>query len=160
MRCGRGRSARRSPDCGRGSPARASTSPSACTRSLRAAGVDVRLDVAHRAGIPVPIPRAPEVAAFLDHPDVADTGLAQTSGGEQSAEAATDHDDVDVVEQRVAFGAGDVGVVDIVGELTDDLAVLLVAVFTEALVALFSVLGPQRVRIERRDDGLFDDRHD
>ena len=59
--------------------------------------VDVRLDVAQRARVAVPVPRAAEVAALLDDADVVDAGLAQAGAGEQAAEAAADDDDVDLV---------------------------------------------------------------
>ena len=68
--------------------------------------VDVRLDVAHRARVAVPVPGAAEVAALLDDADVVDAGLAQPRAGEQAAEAAADDDDVDLVGERLALEAG------------------------------------------------------
>ena len=109
--------------------------------------VDVRLDVALRARVAVPVPRAAEVAALLDDADVADPGVLQTGAGEQTAEAAADDDDVDLVEQRVALERLDVRVVEVVGELPGDLDVLLVAVGAQPLVALGAVLA----RAGRRD---------
>ena len=110
--------------------------------------VDVRLDVALRARVAVPVPRAAEVAALLDEPDVVDAGLLQAGAGEQAAEATADDDDVDLVGQRLALDRLDVRVVDVVGELARDLDVLLVAVGAQALVALGPVLLAQRVGIE------------
>ena len=90
--------------------------------------VDVRLDVALRARVAVPVPRAAEVAALLDDADVVDAGLAQPGAGEQPAEAAADDDHVDLVGQRLAVDRLDVGVLDEVGEVAGDLDVLVVAV--------------------------------
>ena len=38
--------------------------------------IDVRLDVALRARVTVPVPRPAEVTAGLDHPDAVDAGLS------------------------------------------------------------------------------------
>ena len=110
--------------------------------------VDVRLDVARRARIAVPVPRAAEVAALLHDAQVVDARLAQPGTGEQPAEAAADDEHLDVVEQRRAFDAFDVGIVDVVGELAGDLDVLVVAVGAEAFVAFGAVLLAERVGIE------------
>src|SRR5205085_3481414 len=115
--------------------------------------IDVRLDVAHRAGVAVPVPRSAEVAAFLDHTDVFDAGLAQSSPREQPTESATDDHDVDSVGQRLPVERFDVGIVDVMGEGVGDFDVLLVAVGPEPLVPLFAVLASQSVRIERQDLG-------
>ena len=112
--------------------------------------VDVRLDVARRARVAVPVPRAAEVAALLDDADVVDAGLAQTRAGEQPAEPAADDQDLDLVVQRLAFERLDVRVVDVARELARDLDVLLVAVVAQALVALLAVLLAQGIGIERR----------
>jgi hypothetical protein len=112
--------------------------------------VDVGLHVAHRPGIPVPVPRAADITRLLDQAQAPVAGLAQARPHEQTAEPAADDGDVDLVEQRVTREARlDVGVVDIVGELGGDLDVLLVAVVTDPLVPLFAVLLAQGVRIER-----------
>ena len=78
--------------------------------------VDVRLDVALRARVAVPVPGAAEVAALLDDADVVDAGLLEAGAGEQAAEAAADDDDVDLVGQRVALDRLDVRIVEVVGE--------------------------------------------
>ena len=77
-----------------------------------------------------------------------DAGFVQTRTGEQTAEAAADHDDVDLVRQRFAFDAFDVRVVDEMRELARDFDVLFVAFGPQALVALLAVFVAQRVRIE------------
>src|SRR5205085_11440295 len=111
--------------------------------------VDVGLDVAHRARIAVPVPRAAEVAAALDDAYVLDAGFAQASAREQTAEAAADDDDLDLVEERRALEALlDVGILDVVGELPVHLDVLVVAVRTEPFLALLLVLLAQRLRVE------------
>ena len=103
--------------------------------------IDVRLDVAHRAGIAIPVPRAAEVAALLDQPDVLHAAFAEPCTGEQPAEAASDHDDVGVVGQRLPVEcAVDVGVIDEVREVACDFGVLLVAVLADTLVPLAAVL--------------------
>ena len=115
--------------------------------------VDVRLDVTGGTGIAVPVPRAAEVAALLDDPDVVDAGLAQSRPGEQASEAAADDQHLDLVEQRLAFDRLDVRIVDVVPVLPGDLDVLLVAVGAEPLVAFGAVLLAQRVGVELVDPG-------
>src|SRR6185312_8495699 len=51
--------------------------------------VDHRRRVALRARIPVPVPGAAEVAAFLDDPDISYTGLRQPRGGGEPGKAPT-----------------------------------------------------------------------
>ncbi len=111
--------------------------------------VDVAFDVAGRAGIAVPVPGAAEVAALLDDPDVRNPGLAQPRGGQLPAETAAHHHDLDLVGQRLAAEARlHIGIVEVAGELTGDLAVLGVAVAAQALVAFLAVLGAQRLWVE------------
>src|SRR5207244_8561907 len=98
--------------------------------------VDVRLDVAHRAWVPVPVPRPPEVAALVDDADVAHAGLPQPGAGEQPAEAAAEDSHVDLVVERVTLDPLGVRVLEVVGEPALDLDVLVVAVRTDALLAL------------------------
>jgi hypothetical protein len=111
--------------------------------------IGIRFDVTSDAGVAVPVPGAAEVTGRIDHADPFDARLSQSRTGEQSAEAATDHHHLDLIEQRLAFEAGlDIGIVEVVGELLLDLDVLLVAVVAQAPVALRSVAGPQRVGVE------------
>ena len=112
--------------------------------------VDVRLDVALRPRVAVPVPRAAEVAALLDEPDVGDPGLLQAGAGEQPAEASADDDHLDLIGDRVALDRLDVGIVDVVGEAALHLDVLVVAVGPQPLVALLAVLGPQGIGVERQ----------
>ena len=111
--------------------------------------VDVRLDVAHRARVAVPVPRAADVARLLDQPDAAVARLAQTGAHQETTEAAAHDRHLDVIEQRLAGESGfDVRVVDVVRELRRDLDVLVVGVWAEAPLTLLAVLLPERVRIE------------
>ena len=66
--------------------------------------VAVGFVVALNARVAVPVPDAAEVAAHLDDPDVVDACLLQVRGAQQSAEAAAEHGDVDVLVDRIAFG--------------------------------------------------------
>src|SRR5208337_4695058 len=50
--------------------------------------IDVRLDIALRTGIAIPVPGAAEVAALLDDADILYAGLAQTRACQQAAETA------------------------------------------------------------------------
>src|SRR5438093_1158254 len=79
--------------------------------------VDVGLDIAHGARIPVPVPRAAEIAAFFDQAQALHARLAQPGPGEQAAETTADHHRVDLVHERFAAEAGlDVRVVEVVPE--------------------------------------------
>src|SRR5207237_7313375 len=62
--------------------------------------VDVGLDVAHRARVAVPVPRAAEVAALLDDAHVVDAGFVQTRPRHYPTEAAADYGDLDAVGKR------------------------------------------------------------
>src|SRR5437773_240020 len=109
-------------------------------RELRAVQRSVRH--AHEA-------RSHEVAALLDHADVFDARLTQPRAGEQAAEPAADHRNIDVIRQWLASEARCyVRVFDEVRELALDLDVLLVAVFPQPLVTLRAILLAQRFRIE------------
>src|SRR6202000_1091662 len=50
--------------------------------------VDVRLDIAHEAGITVPIPSAPEIPTVLTHADIREPGFAQAGTGQEAAKTA------------------------------------------------------------------------
>ena len=115
--------------------------------------VDVRLDVAHRARVTVPVPRSAEVAGLLDDPHIADPGLLQPGRRKLTAETTADHHDVDLVEHGVALDLLDVRVVDVVSKSIDDLEVLLVAVGAQTLVPFGAVLLPERIGIERQTVG-------
>ena len=55
--------------------------------------VDVGLDVALCARVPVPVPGAAEVAALLDDAKVVDARLPEPGAGDQAGEAAADDGD-------------------------------------------------------------------
>ena len=120
------------------------------TELLQQRQVDVRLDIAGRTGVAVPVPGAAEVAALFDQPDVFDVCFAQSRAGQQTAEPATDHHHIDVVGQRLAMEARrNVRILDELREVADNLDVLLVAVVAEPLVTLRTVPRPQLLRVER-----------
>ena len=68
--------------------------------------VAVRLDVALRARIAVPIPRAAEIAARLDDAEVRDAAFLEARTGHQAAETGADHRHVDVEVERLALESG------------------------------------------------------
>ena len=99
--------------------------------------VDVRLDVALRSRVAVPVPGAPEVGARLDHPEILHPGLAEARTDQEAAQAAADYRHVDVHVERIAAEARlDERIVQVVGELAGEMAVLVVAVGAKPLVAL------------------------
>ena len=59
--------------------------------------IDVRLDIALRARITVPVPGPAEVSALFDYADVLDASLAQTRARHQTTKAATDDQDSHIV---------------------------------------------------------------
>ncbi len=117
--------------------------------------VDVGFDVAHRAGIAVPVPGAADIAGLVDEADALEPGLAQARAHEQAAEAAADDEEVDFVEHRLARDRLGPGIVDIAGEVALHLDILRVAVLAQALVALGEVFRVQRlgIEIDPADDG-------
>ena len=102
--------------------------------------IDVRLDVALRSGIAVPIPGAAEVAALLDDANVFDARFAQTRASEQAAEPAADHNDLDFIEKgHTVDGCVDIRIFDVVRESVPHLDVLLVTFDAQALVPFVAV---------------------
>src|SRR6516165_2693578 len=111
--------------------------------------IDVRLDIALRARIAIPVPGAAEVAALLDHADTLNARLAQSGARHQAAEAAADDDHLDFVVQRFAREPRlDVRIVDITFEVAFHFDELLIAVDAEPLVALGAILFAQLTGIE------------
>ena len=110
--------------------------------------IDVRLDVAGRTGIAVPVPGAAEVATLFDHAEVVDAGLTQSGTGQQAAETTTDDGHLNLVEQRLTIDGRDVRVFEVVREVARDHLVLLVAIGAQALVALGPVLVTKLVGVE------------
>ena len=81
--------------------------------------------------------------------EIHDAGLPQACSGQETAEAATDQHDVDLVGQGLPRVARlDIRVVDEVGEISADLEVLVVAVRAKPFLPLLAVLFAERVRIE------------
>ncbi len=111
--------------------------------------VDVGFGVAGGAGITIPIPGATKVAAFFDEPDVIKARLLQSSSGQQTAETATNNDDLGMIGVGFALGGLlNVRVINVIGIVTDHLDVLRIAIGTHSLIALQAIFLAQGVRIE------------
>ena len=111
--------------------------------------VDQRGRIALRAGIPVPVPGAAEIAALLDDADILDAGFRQPRRGGQPGKTAADEGEGDVIGLRRARGDRRIGIVEIVGELSRDLQILVVAVGAEPLVALLQIFLAQPLLVDR-----------
>ena len=109
--------------------------------------------VALCARVPVPVPRAPEVAALLDDADVVDAGLLEPGAGDQPREAAADERHRHVVGLGGPLGHRCVRVVEIVGQLVLQLQILGVPVRPQALGPLLRVPLLQSVYVDRRHQG-------
>ena len=116
--------------------------------------VDVRLNIAHGAGVTVPIPRAAEVPALFDNTNVFDAGLTQSSTGKESAKPATDNDHIGLVGERSACERIDIWIDEIAREVASNFEILLVAIGAQTLVALDAILVAQCVGIERRSNSV------
>ena len=120
------------------------------SRLLQERQVAVGLDVALRARVAVPVPRAAEVSAGFDDAEVGDAPLLQPRPRHQAAESGADDGDIDVqinrlpVEIRIGVGI----VVGVMGEFGRRLDVLALAVLANALVPFGPVLLAQGARIE------------
>ena len=124
--------------------------------------VDHRRRIALRAGIPVPVPGAAEVAALLDDADIPDAGFRQPRGGGEPGKAAADEGEGDVVGLRIARGDRRIGIVEIMRELPRDAEILVVAVGAQPLVALLQIFLAQPLLVDRsvlRGLGLVGHRH-
>ena len=102
--------------------------------------VHVRLDVARGVGIAVPVPRAPEVAGFLDESVVGDALLGELGGSEHASEATTHDHDLGVFDHRFPSEARlDIGIaIELLVE-TLQLLVLADAVGAQTLLPLDAV---------------------
>jgi len=111
--------------------------------------VDVRLDVAVDAGVPVPVPGAAEIPALFDDPDPLHARLPQPRAGEQPAEAAADDEHVDAVVERLAAESGlRVRIGGVAGELAAGRTVLAAAVGADAAGPLDAVALAQCLGVE------------
>ena len=110
--------------------------------------VDHRGRIALRAGIAVPVPGAAEIAALLDDADILDAGFRQPRGGGEPGKAAADEGEGDVVGLGIARRDRRVGIVEIMGELSLDLDILVVAVGAQPLVALLHVFLAQPLLVD------------
>src|SRR5579885_211701 len=111
--------------------------------------IDVRLDIALRARVAVPVPGPAEISALLDDANVLDSGLTQPRAREQAAEAAADDQHFDrIVERRPRKSGLNVGIVYIAAEVALDFDVLIGAVGADAFVALLAIPGAQSIGIE------------
>ena len=104
--------------------------------------VDVRLDVAHHPGVPVPVPGAPDAARLVDDADPLDAGLAELGAGEHPGDPPAHDHDVDLVDDRVALDERRERVVTVAGEVLVGPQVADVgAAGDQPLVAFGEVLG-------------------
>ena len=119
---------------------------------LKQRHVNVRFDVARRAGITIPIPRPAEVAANLDDADALDPGLAQPRRGQQPAEAAANDQHVG----RIVDGGTMLDVAVRIGVQfleTRDVEVGPAGLWRRPAVALGAITGAQGVDIDHRTFG-------
>ena len=111
--------------------------------------VHVRLDVAHHARVPVPVPGSADATRLIDDADPLETGLAELGPGQDTGDPPTDDHDVNLVHDGVALDDRCERVITVVGEM---LVGPQVADFgptgDQAPVALGEVLGPDRLGVE------------
>jgi hypothetical protein len=112
--------------------------------------VDHRRGIALRAGIPVPVPGAAEVAALLDDPNIPDTGFRQPRGSGEPGKAPAEESEGDVIGLRLACGDRRIGIVEIMRELPRNAEILVVTVRAEPLVALLQIFLAQPLLVDRR----------
>src|SRR5258708_7557965 len=98
--------------------------------------VDQRGAVALRARVAVPVPGSADIAGLVDDAHVVDPGFLQPCGCEQSREPGADHRDGDALVSGPSLLDRHVRIVDIVGERSGRMDVLVVAVRTQPLLAL------------------------
>ena len=96
------------------------------------------------AGIAIPVPGAAKIAALLNHPDVGDASLYQPGTGHQTSKAATNKRHGDVICPRRTRRHRGIRIFQIMGQLALQLQILIVAIGTQALVALFKVFLPDQ----------------
>jgi hypothetical protein len=102
--------------------------------------VDVRLDVAHAARVPIPVPRPTEVSRLLDDVEVGDAQLGEVDRAEHAAEATADDDGVGFLDHRLAGETGlNVWVAIEVLVFAGEWLILRVAIGAEPLLALDAV---------------------
>ena len=112
--------------------------------------VDIALDIARRAGIPVPVPGAAKRPAGLDHADVVEARLAQARRRQHPAKPAADHRHFHVILHRRALHTLRIRVFQVMGELPGHVHILLVAILAHALVALRQIARLQRGRVKSK----------
>ena len=119
-------------------------------RLLEQRHVDMRLDIAHRAGVTVPVPRSAEIAGFVDDANIGDAHLMQARAHQQAAESSSGNDDLRMAHhwRPVEIGSRP-GISSELRELAVGRRGVLSLTFTDqALVALPLVLLLQHLRIE------------
>ena len=105
--------------------------------------VDEGLDVAHAAGVAIPVPGPAKVASFLDDANIGDAVLGQVDGGEHAREPATHDDHRGLLDHRRPREARlDEGVTV---ELVIELAPLVHALGSKALLLLCSIAIAQLI---------------
>ena len=114
--------------------------------------VDVGLDVAHQAGVTVPVPRAAEAAGLVDEPESLDPRLAQLGAHDHAGEPCADDYHVDLVNDGVPRRVLRERVGEVVGEsLVVGEVDREASGASNASGALGLVLRVHRVGVERRD---------
>ena len=62
--------------------------------------IDVSLDVAHRAGVSIPVPRPAKISRLVDDADIPEASLSQACAGEKTAETGAGNDDLGMLDDR------------------------------------------------------------
>jgi hypothetical protein len=106
--------------------------------------IDVRLDVALRCRIPVPVPGPPDISGPVDQPDALDTRFAQKSRAGKPGQSSADDGDIYFVGERAAFEGVSPGVVRTFEELISGHALR-----TEAPSRLLGVTFPDLLQARR-----------
>jgi hypothetical protein len=119
-------------------------------RLLEQGQIDIRLDIALRPGVTVPVPGSAEVTTFLNDAKVAHAPFDEARRRDEPCEPTADDGDGDVLVERLPIHGGHVGVVEVVGERPGYFDVLRVAVGPDPLVPLEPVLLSQGFGIEVR----------
>ena len=95
--------------------------------------INVRLDIALRPRITVPVPRAADIAAFLDYANTGNALFLKARRGQQSAKARAYNYRLEFLVDRLSLDRRDVGVVVEVRKVAGNFLVLIIAVGAQTL---------------------------